>query len=492
MPIISNFPVRTFKQEEADEIYVKLSGESAMEGDLSLGGHKVTNLGVPVNPTDAVRQQDLEALSDEIDKVISGTTPITMPAATEVKAGVIKIGNGLVATTDGTTSVDMDETPTLNSDKLIQSGGVYEALQEKQDTITGTQGQVVGFNSAGEPVAQEGVTSFNERTGDITPQTGDYTAAMVGARPDTWTPSAADVGAVPTGRTVNGHALTQNITLDAEDVGARANTWIPSATDVGAIPVTQKGVNGGVAELDSTGRVPVAQLPSYVDEVQEYTNRAAFPDTGEDGKIYVAEDTNITYRWSGSDYVEISPSLALGETAQTAYRGDHGLTAYNHSQTTGNPHNTTAADVGAVPTSRTINGQPLTSNVELDAGDIDDVVQLSGGATITLAQALQIVGASTIEITEDDAVDEPNAFLISIPTTGWTDNEQTFTVTGIPADPTTYEVHLSQVGRTNVQAAMDCGLKIIDEAQNSLTLAVSSVPEAAFQTYAVIEEVRTS
>lgn len=94
------------------------------------------------------------------------------------------------------------------------------------------------------------------------------------------------------------------------------------------------------------GKVPASQLPSYVDDVLEYANLAAFPATGETGKIYVAIDTNETYRWSGSAYVEISPSLALGETSATAYRGDRGKTAYDHSQTTGNPHGTTKADVG--------------------------------------------------------------------------------------------------------------------------------------------------
>lgn len=94
-----------------------------------------------------------------------------------------------------------------------------------------------------------------------------------------------------------------------------------------------------------------------------------------------------------------------------------------------------------------------------------------------------------------DAIEEVNtkatrtAIPISIPTTGWADNKQTFTVTGIPSDPTTYEVHLSQVGATNVSAAIACGLYIADEAANSLTLAVSSVPEAAFQVYAVVQGV---
>lgn len=94
------------------------------------------------------------------------------------------------------------------------------------------------------------------------------------------------------------------------------------------------------------GKVPASQLPSYVDDVLEYANFAAFPATGESGKIYVALDTNKTYRWSGSAYVEISASLALGETSSTAYRGDRGKIAYDHSQTTGNPHGTTKSDVG--------------------------------------------------------------------------------------------------------------------------------------------------
>ena len=98
------------------------------------------------------------------------------------------------------------------------------------------------------------------------------------------------------------------------------------------IPTSQKGAANGVAELGSDGKVPSAQLPSYVDDVLEYASLSAFPATGESGKIYVALDTNKTYRWSGSAYVEISPSLALGETSSTAYRGDRGKTAYDHSQ----------------------------------------------------------------------------------------------------------------------------------------------------------------
>ena len=120
------------------------------------------------------------------------------------------------------------------------------------------------------------------------------------------------------------------------------------------------------------GKVPTSQLPSYVDDVLEYANLAAFPATGETGKIYVALDTNLTYRWSGTAYVEISKSLALGETSSTAYRGDRGKTAYDHSQASGNPHGTTASQIPNTPAG-TIAATTVQGAINELAGDIAQV-----------------------------------------------------------------------------------------------------------------------
>lgn len=90
------------------------------------------------------------------------------------------------------------------------------------------------------------------------------------------------------------------------------------------IPLSQKGRAGGVVPLDHDGLISSMYLPSYVDDVLEYSTFSALPATGESGKIYVTLDTNLTYRWSGTSYVEISKSLALGETADTAYAGNKG------------------------------------------------------------------------------------------------------------------------------------------------------------------------
>lgn len=98
----------------------------------------------------------------------------------------------------------------------------------------------------------------------------------------------------------------------------------------------QKGVANGIVPLDGNALIPSQYLPSYVDDVIEYANLAAFPATGSNGVIYVALDTNKTYRWSGSIYIEISPSevtSVFGRSgAVTAQSGD-----YNASQITNTP-----------------------------------------------------------------------------------------------------------------------------------------------------------
>lgn len=130
--------------------------------------------------------------------------------------------------------------------------------------------------------------------------------------------------------------LTSNVKTQLDTINTSLN---------GKINSTEKGTANGVATLDSNGHVLASQLPSSVDEIVEITDLSG---TGESGKIYVNTTDNKTYRWSGSSFVEISASLALGETASTAYYGDKGKTAYDHSQiTSGNPHGTTADQVGA-------------------------------------------------------------------------------------------------------------------------------------------------
>jgi hypothetical protein len=92
----------------------------------------------------------------------------------------------------------------------------------------------------------------------------------------------------------------------------------------GKISASQKGANNGVATLDNTGKVPSSQLPSYVDDVLEFTNRQAFPQEGEGGKIYTDLSTNTTWRWAGSTYQQIKGDVVIGTTTGTAFDGAAG------------------------------------------------------------------------------------------------------------------------------------------------------------------------
>jgi hypothetical protein len=123
--------------------------------------------------------------------------------------------------------------------------------------------------------------------------------------------SDAAYEAVNTGSPI-GKNIYYNTTLDViryyDDAAAAWQSLVNQDQLDLKIDLSEKGAPNGVAELDGTGKVPAAQLPSYVDDVEEYANLAAFPVSGETGKIYVALNTNKTYRWTGSIYVEISAS----------------------------------------------------------------------------------------------------------------------------------------------------------------------------------------
>ncbi len=155
------------------------------------------------------------------------------------------------------------------------------------------------------------------------------------------------------------------------------------------IPLSQKGAANGVASLDSAGKVPSTQLPAYVSDVQEYASRSNFPATGKDDTIYIAVDTNITYRWSGTTYVEISSSLALGYTHTTAYYGDEGLA--------------NRTDINAL--------KPKVATLEGEMDDVQDQVAilsvttdgLQNGATKAgyAAKADKLAAAKTVKATGD-------------------------------------------------------------------------------------------
>ena len=233
------------------------------------GGGGGTGTVTKVAATDGVKTASGSAITG------SGTVKADLSDYTALSGDTI-YNIGLNSNGNLAVKIPFDDTPTNDSTKPVTSGGVYTALGLKQPVIP----DLATIRSG----AEAGMTAV---------QPGDLGTA-----------AEADVTDFATAAQ-----------------GTKADN---------AIPTAEKGAAGGVAELDSNGLVLSSQLPSYVDDVLEYSSQSAFPSTGQTGKIYIAQDTNKTYRWSGSAYVEISASLALGETSSTAYRGDRGKIAYDH------------------------------------------------------------------------------------------------------------------------------------------------------------------
>ncbi len=172
----------------------------------------------------------------------------------------------------------------------------------------------------------------------------------------------------------NPHSVTkQQVGLGNVDNTSDIDKPISTATQTALDEITSSlgdlehkiGKPNGIASLNEEGIVPSSQLPSYVDDVIEVDSFDMLPEIGEAGKIYVVKDTNLTYRWSGTIYVEISKSLALGETSSTAYAGDKGKDTTDKVAKIRNTQLSHIKDVGTF----TVSADKVSMNYECYEGD---------------------------------------------------------------------------------------------------------------------------
>lgn len=425
----------------------------------------------------------------------------------------------------------------------------------KQDELTGTEDQLVGFNSAGEAVAVAkpdplpaggetgqvltktaegtawddipsdlpaggtdgqiltktadgvawedapavGVTSFKGRTGAVTPQEGDYTADMVGARPDTWTPSASDVGAVPTSRTVNGHALSNNVTLDAADVGAvptQAGTQgqvlgFTADNTVGAMDAPSGLPSGG-----TTGQMLYqgADGPEWGDKPVMYVNitesgetysadktaaeiyeayqsgYAIFAKTGNDqngsqiyiysvihsGELYAA--TFLTTWMNMSTVINIvNPGDGSGDSVSyniSNLEADNISFTPTSTLTSDNVQDAIEEVQGNIPTdyvpnTRTVNGKALSQNITLDADDVG-------------------------------AIPPPTRLTVTLNASSWSGNSQTITVNGVITDTSAQDIDISCADKASADAWAAGGVWCSNPTRaNRLTFTCTTPPTAS-------------
>lgn len=217
--------------------------------------------------------------------------------------------------------------------------------------------------------------------------------------------------------------------------------------------INSKGAPNGLASLNESGIIPSAQLPSYVDDVIEVDTFSNLPGTGESGKIYIVQDTNLTYRWSGTDYVEISKSLALGETSSTAYSGDKGKA--------------TTDKLNRIPDkliTDTVNVNQSTTEAVLNFTTYRQEAQQIGRNTLTITSATisQAGLMSSSDKTKLDGLKDQAGITSDI------DAVQTNLETHINNKSNPHEVTKDQVGLDQVDNTSDANKPISTATQNAL------------------------
>lgn len=217
--------------------------------------------------------------------------------------------------------------------------------------------------------------------------------------------------------------------------------------------INSKGAPNGLASLNESGIIPSAQLPSYVDDVIEVDTFSNLPGTGESGKIYIVQDTNLTYRWSGTDYVEISKSLALGETSSTAYSGDKGKA--------------TTDKLNRIPDkliTDTVNVNQSTTEAVLNFTTYRQEAQQVGRNTLTITSATisQAGLMSSSDKTKLDGLKDQAGITSDI------DAVQTNLETHINNKSNPHEVTKDQVGLSEVDNTSDANKPISTATQNAL------------------------
>ena len=217
--------------------------------------------------------------------------------------------------------------------------------------------------------------------------------------------------------------------------------------------INSKGAPNGLASLNESGIIPSDQLPSYVDDVIEVDTFSNLPGTGESGKIYIVQDTNLTYRWSGTDYVEISKSLALGETSSTAYSGDKGKA--------------TTDKLNRIPDkliTDTVNVNQSTTEAVLNFTTYRQEAQQVGRNTLTITSATisQAGLMSSSDKTKLDGLKDQAGITSDINTV------QTNLETHINNKSNPHEVTKDQVGLGNVDNTSDANKPISNATQTAL------------------------
>jgi hypothetical protein len=265
----------------------------------------------PEDPAVAGINTRLTTLEGEMDAVQVGITvgQNEVPIRTGIGAGYTD--DGIVATSEATpeTLAKRDANgatkvgPASHIDHAIPKGQADAALADLAEAITVNQNEVPIRAGIGSGRTDAGIATTSEKTGNTLVKRDEN-------------------GAIKVASSLSLDHATPRIEVDGLISGHN------SAADA------HTGLFSGKADLVA-GKVPAAQLPAYVDDALEYENLAAFPAGGTAGIIYIAKDTNFSYRWTGSAYVKISNPIdfATQSEAEAGTENTKAMTALRTKQT---------------------------------------------------------------------------------------------------------------------------------------------------------------
>ncbi|WP_300944517.1 hypothetical protein [uncultured Duncaniella sp.] len=188
------------------------------------------------------------------------------------------------------------------------------------------------------------LTDSGKKPADFAAATHNHTMSQLSGTPNSIIVTGTDgtfiaAASVTPAELAHISGLTSNAQTQLNAIKNTADTAASNLSNY--VPNTAKGSAGGVVPLNDQGLIDATYLPGYVDDVIEgylyggkfYEDSAHTKEIeGTAGKIYVELNSEKTYRWSGTVFSVISETIALGETSTTAYRGDRGKIAYDHSQ----------------------------------------------------------------------------------------------------------------------------------------------------------------
>lgn len=348
-----------------------------------------------------------------------------------IKAALDNIVAKIDTKLDSANNFDNTGTGLVSTDVLgaiSEIKGIIDNLNSVYNTDADAAAQIVAINNAWAAADQDITTLLNTKVSVTTYTAADILSKLLtidgpgsdlnadlldGYDAQTFLDADSTLQANITAE-VNARVALAASTAAADTAETNARVSADNALQVAVdakIPLSQKGVANGVATLDGSGLIPTNQLPSYVDDVLDFANLAAFPGTGISGKIYVALDSSDIYRWSGSSYIKVSDAVSMSDAAtklatarNIVLGGDAtGSVAFDGSSNVtlsvtvnDDSHNHVIGNVDGLSTSlasKALATDLTNTNTRVDAAEAD-ILALDVNANATLSKTSPVYGTS--------------------------------------------------------------------------------------------------